>query len=443
MDHAFRALDATHALHPFTDHADMAAGGGARIITGGNGAWLIDDTGAHLFDGMSGLWCVNLGYGRTELADAAHRQMVAMPYYNGFFKTTTEPAIALAARLAAISGMEASFLSSSGSEANDTVVRLARTLWAARGKPSKTIILTRRYGYHGSTLAATSMCGMPLMHAQGGLLPDFHHVEAPYAFDLGVSPEEAGRIALADLERAIATHGADRIAAFVGEPVHGAGGVIIPPATGYWSEVERICRANDILLVSDEVICGFGRLGRWFGYQHYGFRPDMAVFAKGVTSGYIPLSGVLVSADLAAEIRGMGKILHGYTYTGHPVACAVALETIRILEDEHVLERVHRTKAPALKRALETHVLPHRNVGEVRSEGLMAAVELVAAKGSNGRLPGNGITAWRVFEEAFRQRLVTRAVRDSLVLAPTLVASEDEIEEMAKRLRRTLDVVLP
>ena len=300
-------------LHPFTDYKQLQQTG-SRIITRGSGIYLWDSDGNRILDGMAGLWCVNVGYGRQELADAARNQMIELPYYNSFFQTAHPPAIALTELLAEISpaGLQRTFLTNSGSEANDTIIRMVRRYWDLMDQPERKVIISRERAYHGSTIGAASLCGMPHMHAQGGLpIPDIVHIEAPYYYanGNGRSVETYGRDAAQALQKKIEELGAARIAAFIAEPVQGAGGVIIPPDT-YWPEIQRICKKFDILLVVDEVICGFGRLGRWFGSDYYALEPDLMPIAKGLSSGYLPIAGVMVHdrvADVLVE-RG-GRIL--------------------------------------------------------------------------------------------------------------------------------------
>ena len=294
---SWQAADSAHFLHPFTDFQSLAKKG-ARIITRAENIYLWDSDGHKLLDAMSGLWCVNVGYGQRALVDAAAQQMLQLPFYNAFFQTATPPAIELAELLASVTPPQFQhvFFTGSGSEGNDTVVRMVRRYWDILGQPERQVIISRNNAYHGSTMAGASLGGMSGMHAQGGLpIPNIVHIEQPYwaALGQGMSRDAFGLQAAGWLEDRILAIGADKVAAFIGEPIQGAGGVIIPPAT-YWPEIQRICDKYGILLVSDEVICGFGRTGHWFGCETFGFRPDLMTFAKGVTSGYIPLGGVMV-----------------------------------------------------------------------------------------------------------------------------------------------------
>ena len=438
----WQALDAAHYLHPFTDTRALAERG-TRVITRADGVYLYDSEGNRILDGMSGLWCVALGYGRRELAEAAYRQMQELPYYNSFFQCANPPAIELAARLAELSPPQFKhvFFTGSGSESNDTFVRLARRYWALRGEPERTVIISRWNGYHGSTMAGASLGGMKAMHAQGGLpIPDIVHMGQPYWFECGgdLQPAEFGLCAARELEAKILEIGPQRIAAFIGEPVQGAGGVIIPPET-YWPEVQRIIDKYGILFASDEVICGFGRTGRWFGCEHYGTRPDFMTLAKAITSGYQPLGALMVS-DRVAEvfIETGGEFAHGYTYSGHPVAAAVALANLDILQRERVIERVREDLTPYWAtrwRELAAHPL----VGEARSLGLFGALELVPAKPSRRFFKERGTVGTRGRDLAIRNGLVMRAVWDTLIVAPPLVITRSEIDELIAKAALTLD----
>ncbi|MGZ5200293.1 MAG: aspartate aminotransferase family protein [Telluria sp.] len=447
---ALQQLDVAHHLHPFTDHAALRQRGGARVMVRGDGIYLWDSDGAKLIDGMSGLWCVNAGYGRTSIADAACRQMRELPFYNSFFNTTNVPALRLAAQLAQLAPPQFGhvFFTSSGSEANDTVVRMVRRYWDLMGQPQRQVIIGRHNAYHGSTMAAASLGGMAGMHAQGGLpIPGIVHIGQPsYAqAGRGMSEAEFGIRAAGWLEEKILEAGAGNVAAFIGEPVQGAGGVIIPPPT-YWPEIQRICDKYGVLLVSDEVICGFGRLGRWFGCELMGFQPDLIAFAKGVTSGYVPLGGVLVSgrvADVLIE-RG-GDFNHGFTYSGHPVACAAALENIRILRDERLVEKVALETGPHLKTAF-AKLASHPLVGHAESVGLVAALELVRTKRGtvheNEPFAPEHAVGMICRGHMFDNGVIMRAVGDRMIVAPPLVITRQQVDEMADRVRFCLDLTL-
>jgi putrescine aminotransferase len=439
----WQAADARHFLHPFTDF-DALARTGARIIERGEGIYLWDTEGRRLLDAMSGLWCVNVGYGRRELIDAATAQLERLPFYNAFFQTATPPAIELAELLAEVTPPQFQhvFFGGSGSEGNDTVVRMVRRYWDLLGQPHRTVIISRNNAYHGSTMAGASLGGMAGMHAQGGLpIPDIAHIEQPYWYGLGrsMSRAEFGTLAASWLEAKILELGPERVAAFVGEPVQGAGGVIIPPET-YWPAVQAICDRHGILLVSDEVICGFGRTGRWFGCETLGMRPDLMTFAKGVTSGYIPLGGVMVGERIARVLidRG-GEFAHGYTYSGHPVACAVALANIRLIQRDGLVERVREDTGPYLAEQYAS-LNDHPLVGDAETCGLMGAIQLVKDKERGTPFAPELEVGMLCRGHCFGHGLVMRAVGDRMIVAPPLVITRPQIDEMVTLIRRCLDL---
>lgn len=438
-----QARDAAHHIHPFTDTGALNREG-PRIITSADGAWLTDSDGKRYLDGMAGLWCCQVGHGRQEIADAVHRQMCELEYYNTFFKTSHPPAVALAEKLAELTPPQFNrvFFTSSGSEANDTVFRMVRTYWDKMRQPEKKTIIGRWNGYHGSTLAGTSLGGMKGMHEQGDLpIPGVHHIAQPYWFGEGgdMSEEEFGLWAARELERAIDEIGEDKVAAFIAEPIQGAGGVIIPPKS-YWPEVSRICKERGILLVVDEVICGFGRLGTWFGSEYYGLEPDLMPIAKGLSSGYLPIGGVMVSDRVASVfIEQEGDFHHGFTYSGHPACCAAALANLEIMQREKLVERVAEDIGPYLQ-AKWTGLADHPLVGEARMVGLVGALELVPAKGDRSRAfapVGDVGTLCR--DLSFDNGLVMRAVRDSMIISPPLVLTHEEADLLVERTAKTLD----
>ena len=446
----WQAADAAHFLHPFTDFQALAKKG-SRVITRADNIYLWDSDGHKILDAMSGLWCVNVGYGEPALVEAATKQLQQLAFYNAFFQTATPPAIELAELLAEVTPPQFQhvFFSGSGSEGNDTVVRMVRRYWDLLGQPQRQILISRKNAYHGSTMAGASLGGMSGMHAQGGLpIPGIVHIEQPYWFENapdGMSRDDFGLVAAGWLEAKIEEIGADKVAAFIGEPVQGAGGVIVPPAT-YWPEIQRICDRHGILLVSDEVITGFGRTGRWFGCETMGFKPDLMTFAKGVTSGYIPLGGVMVGDRVAKVLieRG-GDFNHGYTYSGHPVACAVALANIRLLRERGLVERVHDDVGPYLAKAFE-QLREHPLVGETQTCGLMGAVLLVKDKAGRG---GRGTAFPAELEvgmvcrgHCFANGLIMRAVGDRMIIAPPLVITRAQIDEMMALIQRCLDLTL-
>lgn len=434
--------DSEHYMHPFTDHRQLA-GRGARIVQRAEGVYLYDSEGRRTLDGMSGLWCVGLGYGRKELAEAAYRQLLELPYYNSFFQCAHPPAIELAERLAAVTPPQFNrvFYTGSGSEANDTMVRLVRRYWQLRGEPERQVIISRWNGYHGSTIAGASLGGMKPMHEQGGLpIPGIVHIDQPYWFENGgdLSPAEFGRKAAGWLAQKIEEIGPKKVAAFIGEPVQGAGGVIIPPDT-YWPEIQRICDHYGILLVSDEVICGFGRTGQWFGCETYGTRPDLMPIAKGMSSGYLPIGGLMVSDRVADVIIDKGgEFYHGFTYSGHPAACAVAVACLDIMRNERIVERVREDAAPYFAQRWRT-IAEHPLVGEARCLGLLGAVEMVPAKPSRRFFANRGDVGTICRDLCVENGLVMRAVRDTMIVAPPLVITHAEIDELIEKVLRSLD----
>jgi putrescine aminotransferase len=440
----WQEMDRQHHLHPFTDTKDLNARG-TRIVTRAEGVVIHTSEGEALIDGMAGLWCVNVGYGRKELAEAAYQQMLELPYYNTFFQSSTPPTTELAARLPEIApkGLNHVFFNNSGSEANDTVVKLVRLYWNTMGKPTKKTIVSRRDSYHGSTLAAASLCGLSHMHPQFDLpLPGFVHIPAPYWWRDGgdLSPQEFGLRCARALEETILELGPDNVGAFIGEPIMGAGGVIMPPP-GYWAEIQRICRAYDVLVIADEVICGFGRTGKWFGCDTYGIDPDFMTMAKGLSSGYMPISGVMLNDRVAAPIiEGAGEVAHGMTYSGHPVACAVALKNIDILDKEGIVERCGKEIGPYFQVKLREGLADHPIVGEVRGVGLIAAIELTPDKASRARFPAEKKVGYACRSHATASGLVMRAIGDAMVLSPPLVIAKAEVDELVRRARRAIDL---
>ena len=443
----WQAADAAHFLHPFTDFQALARKG-SRVIISAHNIWLRDSDGQRILDGMSGLWCVNVGYGQEALVEAAARQMRELPFYNAFFQTATPPAIELAELLAEVSPppFRHVFFTGSGSEGNDTVVRMVRRHWDLLGQPQRQVIISRVNAYHGSTMAGASLGGMSGMHAQGGLpIPGIVHIQQPYWWEhgrpRGLSREDFGLVAARWLEEKIEQIGPEKVAAFIGEPVQGAGGVIVPPST-YWPEVERICRRHGILLVSDEVICGFGRTGQWFGCETLGFQPDLMTFAKGVTSGYVPLGGVLVGERVAQVLieRG-GEFAHGYTYSGHPVACAVGVANIRLIRELGLVEHVRNDVGPYLASAFE-ELAGHPLVGEAQTCGLMGALLLVKDKLTGQPFPPDLEVGMVCRGHCFSNGLVMRAVGDRMIIAPPLVITRAQIDDMVALIRRCLDLTL-
>jgi putrescine aminotransferase len=435
-----QALDGAHHVHSFTDPA-LIASGKTRVVVRGEGCQIWDSDGRRFLDGMAGLWCVNVGYGRQELVDAATQQMAELPFYSNHFQSTTPAMTTLAHKLSKLTpdGLDHFLFTSSGSEANDTIVRMVRYFWKLQGAPTKRTFVSRTMAYHGSTLAAASLCGMPHMHAMdGGTLPGFAHIVHPHWYALGgkLTKEEFGLQAAQALEQRILEIGPENVAAFIGEPVQGAGGVIDPPST-YWPEIQRICRKYDVLLVADEVICGFGRTGSWFGAQTYGITPDIMAMAKGLSSGYLPIASVAMNNRVFEAISAGGHLAHGYTYSGHPVACAVALANIDIIAREGLVDRVRDDIGPYLHKAL-AKLTDSPIVGEVRGIGTLAALQLIKNKTTRENFTveeGAGIFCREV---CYARGLIVRAVGQSIVLSPSLVITHVEIDEIVEKLGNAL-----
>ncbi len=445
---AVRKLDSAHFIHPFTDHAALADKG-ARVMVRGEGVYLWDSDGHKIMDGMSGLWCVNVGYGRTSISQAVYRQMETLPFYNSFFNTTNLPAVQLATLLADLAppAFKHVFFTSSGSEANDTNVRMVRRYWDLLGYKDRHTIIGRINGYHGSTVAGAALGGMSGMHAQGGMIPGVAHIGQPnYAESgRGMTEAEFGIVAAGWLEEKILELGPEKVAAFIGEPVQGAGGVIIPPST-YWPEIQRICDKYEILLIADEVITGFGRLGAMFGSQLMQIKPDLITFAKGVTSGYVPLGGVLVGSRVASVLIDKGgDFNHGFTYSGHPVACAAALENLRIIQDEKLVSAVAVDTGPYLRQAFGA-LASHPLVGHPEACGFVAGLNLVKKKAEAAydcepfdSSDGVGMICRG---HMFANGIIMRAVGDRMIIAPPLVMTKAQIDEMVGRIGAALDATL-
>ena len=447
---ALQKTDSAHYLHPFTDHTDLAKTG-ARIIDRAAGVYVWDTEGHKILDGMSGLWCVNMGYGQQALVDAATQQMTTLPFYNSFFNTSVEPAIELAKLLSEITPPQFNhvFYSSSGSESNDTILRMVRRYWDILGEKQRKIVISRKNAYHGSTVAGASLGGMTGMHEQGDLpIPGIVHIEQPYFREVckdqpelaKLSEDEFGLVAASWLEEKILEVGADKVAAFIGEPVQGAGGVIIPPST-YWPEIQRICDKYGVLLISDEVICGFGRLGTWFGCETVGTKPDFMTMAKGITSGYLPLGGAMVSDRVVEVLYRDGDFNHGYTYSGHPVACAVAIANIKLMQATDIVNTVKNDTAPYLKEKFEA-LNDHPLVVDAKTCGMVAGLVLVKDKESNTAFEDDDNVGMICRGHCFSGGLVMRAVGDRMIIAPPLTISHAEIDELVQKARAALDATL-
>lgn len=436
-----KELDRSHHFHPFTDLRDYAASGG-RIVNRAEHIYIYDTDGNKLLDGMSGLWCCNLGYSQHQIVEAIYRQLQELPFYNNFFRCSNQPAVELARALVEITPERFNhvFFTNSGSEANDTNIRLVHRYYDLLGKPDKKHFISRRNAYHGSTIAAGSLGGMNPMHQQVWGLNYVHHINQPHWFAEGgdLSPDEFGIKVARELEAKIDELGEDNVAAFIAEPIQGAGGVIVPPDT-YWPEIQRICDERDILLIADEVICGFGRTGQWFGSDTYGIRPQLMTFAKAITNGYIPLGGVMISDQIADVLLAHGgEFTHGLTYSGHPASCAAGLATLHTLRETNIIQTAAEQIAPHFQSQL--HALQdHPIVGEVRGRGMFAAVELVRDKNTRARMAPDSQAAVHCRDRANSNGLMVRQTGDAMIMAPPLVSSREEIDTLVAKLLQALD----
>jgi putrescine---pyruvate transaminase len=437
-----RRIDEAHLIHPFTDHADLHRQG-TRIIRSASGCTVVDENGRELIDALAGLWCVNVGHGRKEIADAVYRQMSAVAYYPSFFNTTTEPAILLAGRLAEVAPprLGHAFFSNSGSEANESALKLIRAYQKLRGKPRKTKIVSRSFGYHGVTLATTSMTGLPSCTVPFDLPwpgAGFVQVPGPYAYgaDDGRSAEEYGEWCLHETERAFAREDPATIAALFAEPVQGAGGVVVPPP-GHLRALRELCREHDVLFVADEVITGFGRLGAWFASILWDLDPDLMTLAKGITSGYLPLGATLVSDEIANVLDRGGTLSHGYTYSAHPTACAAALANLDVIARERLVERVRDDVGPYLQEKLGA-LAGHPAVGEIRGFQLIGAIELVP-RGGRAALSPDAPLGLRAAALCREEGVIVRGIRDMIAVAPPLVVTRQELDRIFAAVRKALD----
>ena len=439
------AADHAHLLHPLHH---PSAHSSAKTWVSGSGAIITDDGGREYIDGLAGLWCVNVGHGRRALADAAHTQMCTLAYHSAYAGSTNRPAIALAEKLSALTypSINTFFFTSGGAEATESSFKTARFYWKALGQPDKVKIISRRRAYHGLTLAAMSATGLsafwPMFEPR---VPGFLHIDAPDPYRF-VNPQPGVSLGVAaanQLEEAILREGAETVAAFIAEPVQGAGGVIVPPSD-YFPRIREICNRYNVLFIADEVITGFGRTGRWFGLEHYaGIEPDIVQFAKGITSGYIPLGGIGVSdavREVLNSVPPAKRWMHAYTYSGHPTSCAVALANIDILEREGLIDRAQRTGERLLARlhALETL----ENVGHVRGQGLIAAVEVVANKQTKESFGSDLGLSQRLTDALLDRGLCTRVVMDCICLAPPLMIDDDLVDRTVAIIGDTIPAVV-
>lgn len=437
--------DITTCLHPYTD-ARAHERQGPVIIDHGKGIYIYDDAGKEYIEGLAGLWSVAIGFDEPRLVKVAAEQMAKLPYYHTFSHKAHEPSIRLAEKVVEMTpeSLTRVFFTSSGSEANDTMIKMVWYMNNALGRPQKKKFLSRTRGYHGVTVASGSLTGLPNNHRDFDLpaIP-VRHLTCPHFYRFGLPGETEAQFTarlITEAEAVILEEGPETIAAFIGEPLMAAGGVMPPPA-GYWQGIEALCRKYDILLVSDEVICGFGRLGTTFGCEYYGFTPDIMVISKQLTSSYMPLAAVVFSeavydaiADNTAKIGTFG---HGFTASGHPVATAVGLENLKIIEERDLIGNAARMGEVLQARLAE--LADHRLVGEVRGAGLIAAVELVADKETRRPFATIGKAGAYAFAAAYEHGLVVRAIGDTLALCPPLIITEEQVNEIVRRLRKALD----
>jgi adenosylmethionine-8-amino-7-oxononanoate aminotransferase len=425
------ARDQAHLIHPLHD---AAAHRSAHVWARGDGAMLFDAEGREYIDGLAGLWNVVLGHGRHELADAAREQMASLGFASGYCGSSNLPAIELAQRLATLTypGIDRFFFTSGGAEANETAFKVARSYWKLRGRPGKIKVISRQLAYHGTTMAAMSATGIgaywPLFEPR---MPGFVHIPPPYPYRAAASTAQSyGRAVADELEAAILREGADTVAMFIAEPVMGVGGVLVPP-DDYFPRIREICNAHDVLFAADEVITGFGRTGRWFALEHWGVAPDMIQFAKAITSGYFPLGGVGVSGDIARVLDESDSAwMHAYTYSAHPVGCAVALRTIQFIEEHDLVAEAAR-KGAYLLEGLRARLGTHPNVGEIRGKGLMCAVEFARDAAARSDFAPEERVGARIHAEAQARGLFSRIRGDVYLLAPPYVTPDAVLDRMA------------
>lgn len=442
--HDLRKLDLGYQIHPqfhVRDHENPV------VYDRGEGAVLWDVEGNEYIDGLSSLWNVAVGHGRKELADVAREQMAKLAFSNSYAGYANVPSIKLAERLMELvyPNLQAVFFCNSGSEAIDGAIKIGRFYWHLQGRPEKHIIISRKEAYHGGTFGATTVTGLPPFHVGfGPLVGGVVHAETcyPYRCTHCSGAEDCNNACADDIEAAIEHEGADNVAAVIGEPVHGAGGVI-PPTPGYWPRVREICDKHDVLLIADEVITGFGRTGRWFALEHWGVQPDIMGFAKAVTSAYVPLAGFIVSKsihDVILDAPRSQKFMHGYTNAGHPTACAVALRNLQIIEEEGLVQHAARM-GDQLREGLDG-LADYEHVGNVRGLGLMAAVELTADKTTRAPFDATDAVGPRVVMAMRERGVITRIKGDSILLAPPLVTTPEQVDRIVEVVGDSIEVVL-
>ena len=435
-----RELDQNFHIHPFTNHASMHAAG-TSIVTSGEGCHVMDEQGRRLLDGLAGLWCVNVGYGRTEIADAVNSQIRRMPFYPSFFNTTTEPPIKLAAMLAELAPkrLNHSMFCNSGSEANESAIKIVRAYNKLKGRPEKSKVLSRTFSYHGVGVATTSLTGLPSCYLPFDLpLPGYLHAPGPYAYEAGRDDDPAayGAWCIEETKRMIEAEGPETIGVCFVEPIQGAGGVIIPP-TGYLTALRELCRKNDILFVSDEVITGFGRTGAMFASNELNLDPDMMSLAKGITSGYVPFGALMLSDEIMETLNSAGYFAHGFTYSGHPVGAAAAIANIALIERDKLIERVRDKIGPYFEQKLGS-LRDHPAVGEVRVCKLIGAIELLPQGGRAELTPALNL-GMKMFELVRKEKIIARGIRNLLAVSPAFIITEREVDFLVAGIRKALD----
>jgi putrescine aminotransferase len=434
--------DHSHLIHPLHNSLQQATG---HVWVKGQGAVLTDADGKEYLDGLSGLWNLVAGHGRRELAEAAAQQMETLAYCSGYAGSSNLRAIELGERLAAMTypSINRFFFTSGGGESNETAFKIARYYWKLQGKPEKTKVISRQWGYHGVTLAAMSATGIasywPMFEPR---VPGFIHISSPYPYRYQAPADASPGLAAADeLERAILREGPDTVAMFLAEPVQGAGGIIVPP-DDYFPRIRQICDKHSVLFVSDEVITGFGRTGKMFGLEHWGVEPDLICFAKAITSGYFPFGGVGINDRVAEVFEAADKIwMHAYTYSAHPVGCAVALAMLDLIEREHFVSQA-REKGALLLGSLKQALAGHPHVGEVRGLGLMCGIEYVKDKATKEEFPPEEKVGPRVHAAAQERGLFSRLRGDVFCLAPPFITSKAQLERIAAIMRDATQAVL-
>ncbi|MFD1606973.1 aspartate aminotransferase family protein [Oceanobacillus luteolus] len=429
-------LDKKHFLHPTSSIQAQQKTGAPLVFTEGNGIYLKDMEGDMYIDGMSSLWNVNIGHGRKELAEVAAEQMNKLAFSSTFSGFSHEPAIRLAKKLADLApgNLNVSFFTSGGSEANDSAIKLVRHYWKVKGFPERKKVITRKRGYHGVSMGSTSATGIPEFHAMTtSLAPDFLYAPTPYIVE-GEFTEEDLMKAAQEVRKMIESEGPETIAAFMAEPIQGAGGIIVPPEK-YFEEIRNICDEYGVLFIADEVITGFGRTGKMFGLEHWDVVPDVMTIAKGISSGYVPLGAVMINDEIHRELikYSKGTLFHGFTYSGHPVGCAVALKNIELIEEERLIENAAEM-GQELEKGLKYLEEKHWSVGRVRNVGLLGAFELLADRDKNTRFDATQGVAGKVVQECLKRNLIVRSVTyegtDIIAIAPPLSITKEEIKDI-------------